>query len=671
VTRALALLAMLALPQDPARKGPPAFVPAESPAVTAQLRGAADMAREGRTAEAVEAYQAVVDGPLATRLAAHDRDRDTLEQARERALREVGASPELRGAHRRRFEETASRLLASALPSGDVRGLRETFVRFPPTDAGAAAGLALARSAWRAGDAEECLGLLDRLLDLHGAAPSAEVLALRAAAAAATGDGDLLEETARAAAALGANAALSERIAAARAALAPPGPPGPRGPLVLLWKWMPADDDRPGPEDGTRRPLVPDGFPPPPDHLLAVSGDRVYWTDRFRVTALDLATGQPVARSTPLAEGFRPAAPTEEHDGETFAPAADGRGVVAALDLPEGFGRRTGTLSLFDRDLRLLARRGGDADLEAPAMARRFVFHGRPLLLGDRVFCAATESSSVAAAAAGDVRTHVLAFRRDGLVPLWDAFVAYGSGVINSAIAPAGTLAHRHGRLYLATHTGLEACLDARTGALLFAHRYRTPEIAPTERLAPGPDRTLDPRLWYESPPVFSGNLVAFAPRDSYSVDFVLQRPARNGYVRDLEHQRSRHDVEDMNVGWVLGGPRGTFFLAGQVAGREAAPLVQRDLDPAREDPIPWRAALMEPEVAGLPVRAADGIYVATGKAIYRVLHPAPDAAERIAVLPPRDPEDPRPSPGNLLVLPDRILSVHDDGVMCFGTAPR
>jgi hypothetical protein len=77
----------------------------------------------------------------------------------------------------------------------------------------------------------------------------------------------------------------------------------------------------------------------------------------------------------------------------------------------------------------------------------------------------------------------------------------------------------------------------------------------------------------------------------------------------------------------------------------------------------------MEGDVVGLPVRSPDGIYAATDKAIYRVPFPEPDAAERIAVVPPANPDDPRPSPGNLLVLPDSVLSVHDDGVMCFGRA--
>jgi hypothetical protein len=701
---ALLLTAFLfpAAAQDASKKGPPAFVPLESAAATARLEAAAAAVRAGDVEGAVATYQEVVDGPLADRLASSALRGPSLEQARERAHRECAASPALAKACRKRFEDTAARLLSDAVAASDLRGLREVFTRFPLTDAGVRAGILLARSAWRSGDAEECLGLLDRLLDLHASglppgAPGADAVALRAAAAAAAGDGALLEETAAAAARLGADAPVSDggtlgaRIAAARAALAPPGPPGPRGPLVLLWQWMPEEPEEPAedPEDedprgrrgrGPAPAAAGEALPEAPDHLVAVAGGRVYWADRFRVTALDLATGKPVAMSLPASAAPLAGGPGPEHEGETFAPAADGAGVVAALDLASGSAglRRAGSLGLFDLDLRLRARRGGPADIEHPGMSRRYVFHGRPLLVGDRVYCAATEAFQAGTESAGDVRTHVLAFGRAGLEPAWDTFVAYGSGIRESDVAPAGSLAHRHGRLYFTTQTGLAACLDARTGAVLWAHRYRTPEMAPAARLMSTPDRTLDPVLWYESPPVFSGNLVAFAPRDSYSVEFVFQRPLREtGEIRRAEYERPRFDTEDMTVLWVLPGPSGMFFLAGKTsdqAVRSAAPLVLRDLgggDEGKGNPIPWRAALEENAVVGLPVRAADALYAATPKALYRVPFPGDGAAERLAVLPAPDPSRPRPSPGNLVVLPDRILSVHDDGVMCFGPAPR
>ena len=702
---ALVLAALLApaSPQDAAKKGPPAFVPLESPAATSHLRAAADHAKAGRHAEAAESYQALVDGPLGDRLATHDGDRDTLEQARERAHREISFHPglpaegraALRDAYRKRFEETAGRLLEAALGTGDDRALRVVLSRFPLTDAGARAGTLLARAAYRRGDPEECLGILDRLLDLHAGGPFAantDVRALQASAAAAAGDADLFDSVEKAAAFPGpgagtaAGASLRAHLAACRASLDRGGraaPGGPRGPLVLLWQWMPGEDDRAGPPDEfSMLPVNQSELPPHADHLVAVAGGRVYWTDRYGVTALDLATGKPVARSVAPEQGS--AAPGNEHRGETFAPAADASGVVAALDLAGSGpgGRRVGTLNLLDGDLRLLARRGGDGDLEHPEMRRRFVFHGRPLLLGDRVFAAATEAVPPGEQAAGDVRTHVLAFRRADLEPLWDAFVSYGSGIHISDVAPAGSLAHRHGRLYFTTQTGLEACLEARTGAVLWARRYRVPEMAPTPRLAGRPDQTMAPNLWHESPPVFSGDLVAFAPRDSYSVDFLHQRPLRGaedpetgkvrgaGSVLEDELSRPRLDREAMTTLWVLPGRRGMFFLAGQTAGREAAPLVLRNLDPGATESIPWRGPVMEPTITGLPALAGDAIYAATEKALVRVPWSGRDGEiEVLATIPPADPENPRPSPGNLVVLTDRILSVHDDGVMCFGPA--
>ncbi|NUN52001.1 MAG: hypothetical protein HUU06_04315 [Planctomycetaceae bacterium] len=315
-------------------------------------------------------------------------------------------------------------------------------------------------------------------------------------------------------------------------------------------------------------------------------------------------------------------------------------------------------------------RRGGDGDVEHPDLARRFVFHGRPLLLGDRVVVSATESA--ARNSTGDVRTHLLCFRRRDLEPLWDAFLSYGSGIHVSDVAPAGSPVHRHGRIYVATHTGLEACVDARTGAVLWAHRYRTPEMAPTPRLANRADMTGAPVLWYECPPAFSGDRVAFAPRDSYFVEFLRQRPLPgSGRVLLEEHKRPRLDRSDLTALWVVGGPAGTFFLAGQSSGREEPPLHQRDVDPAADSQVPWRGPLLEPTVAGLPVRTRDSLYAITEKALYRIPWPGRDGEiEVLAALPPATPKEPRPRAGNLLVLPDAILSVSDEGILCFAPAP-
>ncbi len=648
----LLALAALSPAEDADRAGPLAFVPLESPAVAAQLREAGALAVAKRIPEAVATLQEVIDGALWDRVVPLDGDRDTLEQARERAHRILAKDPALREAHRRRFGEAADGLLASALRYGDLRGLREVFARFPLTGAGARAGLLLAREAHRRGLPEEALGILDRMEDFGfgdgpPAPPPPELLSLRAASAAAAGESDPAR-----------------------------GPAGPRGPLALLWRW-PGDPEELAPAAGDLEAYGRGDLPLPANHLVAVQDGVVYWTDPFTVTAIDLATGRTLARSAPPPGAGHPAAGGDEVRGETFAPSADGHGVLASLAVPDPrrWGRRTGTLCLLEpRGLRLLARRGGDPDVEHPELAGRFVFHGRPLLLGDRVFTAATEAADFGGNAVGDVRTHVLAFRRGDLGLLWDTFVAYGSGIRSSDVSPAGTLVHRHGRLYLATHTGLEACLDARTGGLLWAHRYRTPELAPTARLSTQVDRTMTPVLWNESPPVFSGGLVAFAPRDSYYIDFLFQRPLpATGAIRaDHAFSRPRRDNGDLTALWVLPGPAGKFFLAGQAAGSEEAPLLLRDLDPAAARQVPWRGPVMEFTVAGLPVRTADAVYLATEKAIYRVPYPGRDGEiETLAVIPPFDPEKPRPSAGNLVVLPDRILSVADDGILCFGPASR
>ena len=681
----LALCSAL-LPTDPAAgagieggsaQGPPAFVPLESPEALTHLRAAAALAAEGRAPEAAQKYQDLVDGPLADRLAALEADPDTLERARDRALREVAARPAVLAAWRDRFEATAGRL------AEDPSRRRQAFDRFPLAAAGARAGLLLAREAHRRGRSEEALGVLDRLRDLQaaggeparGAPAPGEVLALAAAAAADGGDREFVESLSVEAAPLrdgpgpggGTLGAFLDRCRAAAAAAPPPA--GPRGPLVLKWLWRPEEADLPPDADAASLlPAYGNELPPRADHLVAVRDGVVYWTDRLRVTALDLATGEVRGRSDPVSSRTSSTVPTRDHLGETFAPAADGEGILAALDIStaRARGRRTGALHLFDRTFRLLARRGGEGDLEHPEMAGRFVFHGRPLLLGDRVYVAATESQAVNVS--GDVRTHLLCFRRSDLEPLWDTFLSYGSGIHASEVAPAGSPVHRHGRLYIATHTGLEACVDALTGSVLWAHRYRTPEMAEVPRLSMHADMTSAPVPWYECPPAFSGDLVAFAPRDSYHVEFLFQRPVpATGRVRLDEMVRPRLDNAAMTTLWVLPGPAGKFFLAGQSSGPDEAPLCLRDLDGAAESQVPWRGPIMEPTVAGLPVRTRDALYLATEKAIYRVPYPGRDGEiEVLATLPPLDPVDPRPRAGNLVVLPDAILSVADDGILCF-----
>jgi len=410
------------------------------------------------------------------------------------------------------------------------------------------------------------------------------------------------------------------------------------------------------------------GLPPAQDHLVAVAGGVAWWTDRLQVFGLRLADGVPVFRTVPLSP-----APVglERPEGETFAPAADAAGAAAAIEDPQPgpWGRVSGALIRVDAEGRLRESRGSKGDVDYPRLRRRYLYHGAPLLLGDRVYATATEAGADRPGTAADVRTHVLAFRRESLAPVWDTYLSYGSGLRGTGYAPAGSLAALHGRLYLATHTGVEACLDARTGAVLWARRYRTPRVASTtggmDRVPIGSE---EPQPWPESPPAFSGRWVAFAPRDSYRVDFLLQRPdPASGQLCSDDLPRPRRDRADLTTLWVLPGPAGAFFLAGK-AGTEEAPLVLRTVRPDAESGILWRGAVMEPAVVGRPALAAGAVYVATEKAIYRVPYPVKDGeVERLAARPSALPDGAVPTLGNLFVLPDAVISVSEDGVMCFG----
>jgi hypothetical protein len=145
--------------------------------------------------------------------------------------------------------------------------------------------------------------------------------------------------------------------------------------------------------------------------------------------------------------------------------------------------------------------------------------------------------------------------------------------------------------------------------------------------------------------------------------------PAADGSVRGDWRGRPRHDSEDLTVHWVLPGPGGSFFQAGR-AGRLASPLVLRNLQSSSGDSqVTWRGAVMERDILGLPVRTAGALYAATAKAVYRIPYPGRDGeVERLAAIPRSGADgDPLPRPGNLLVLPDRILSVSNQGVLCFG----
>jgi hypothetical protein len=179
----------------------------------------------------------------------------------------------------------------------------------------------------------------------------------------------------------------------------------------------------------------------------------------------------------------------------------------------------------------------------------------------------------------------------------------------------------------------------------------------------------MEPLLWHESPVAFSGEFLAVAPRNSYFLDFLRQRPdPASGSVLLDDYSRPRRDGADMMTLWVVPGPPGTFFLAGQSGGPEEAPLMLRDLDPGAREAVRARYALMETAIAGLPAVADGALYAATGKALYRIPLGGRDGeVERLAAIPVREEGEPLPSPGNLVVLPDRVLSVADDGILCFG----
>jgi hypothetical protein len=660
----------------PDTSGPPAFVPLLDDAAGASIRDAREAAEEGRADAAAVRYQAILEGPSATRLVPLTRsDGRTLEQVRERCLREMSRLPDVLAAWRRRHDAACDEALANALRRGDRRMLRQLWIRSPLASAGARAGIHLAREEYRLGNASEALGILDRLFDLWptgdvGGVPRASLHRLQAAAARLCGEEELF-----AVAAAGADVGGSGGGDLVDLRALPTTPPvaGPRGLVVRRWTWKPEDSAFGGGarERARGHPLTWTSLPAGQDHMVAVRDGVVYWTDRHRVTAISLVTGKELGRSLPVS-GLRDENRFEDpYRGESFAPAADEHGIVTPLNDPQSAmgAPRVGTLRAFDRDIRLIHLRGGRAD-PIEAFREQFVFHGRPLIVGDRVYVSATATGVDDPGIILDVRSFLMCFRRSDLEPLWATFLCYAGGVQFSSVGPGGSPMEHHGRLYVTTNTGLNACVDARSGEILWARLYRVPEPpASASRFTATTDGMETPLLWPESPPVVSGGLVAFAPRNSYEIEFCLLRPhPLDGTVLASGRLRPRLDRDDLTVLWVLPGPGESFFLAGK-AGPEGVPLLLRDLAAeSREDgaPIRWRGALMEDTVVGLPARTADAVYAVTDKALYRVPYPGKDGG--IEILYTFDPAlHGDPAPGNLVIAGDRILSVSEEGILCFG----
>jgi hypothetical protein len=86
---------------------------------------------------------------------------------------------------------------------------------------------------------------------------------------------------------------------------------------------------------------------------------------------------------------------------------------------------------------------------------------------------------------------------------------------------------------------------------------------------------------------------------------------------------------------------------------------------------VSWRGAILEPSVAGLPVRTADAVILATEKALYRVPYPGRDGEVEVLAAIPRagSKGEPLPAPGNLALHGDLVLSASNDGILCFGPA--
>ena len=458
----------------------------DSPAAEELIEQARHLQQQDRQTPAALKYQEVIEQYAGKLLAVND---GTYTDAARWVQRTLLADAKLLAAYRQAHEPAAARELARALRHGaDEAALAPVFDRFAVCRSGLEAGLSLAAVCLehaRPGDAAVILDELAQHPDLATSAGRWHML--QAAAGLFDDQPERTERHLEALRQLGdtegkarvddwANHLRRPTVDPTIGPLWPaPVDAWPEVPDTPLWQVTtnPVDAADPGtatavmnnllggPRNAAARlPLVP-----------LVRGDDLYLNDGFSVMALDRVSGRPLWRYLGQDAGV----PADENGSRPFlgsitdprSVAIDGDAVVAVVGRARPF-QLGGARRLYPTGLVSLAQRDGQArwrvqpgDLDE-TLARGF-FHGTPIAHQGRIYVPVRRTQMSRFQGALLVAVDAASGRL-----LWRRYLSSAAPTSAEGARSLTQITFSAGRLYVVDYLGSVACLDGRTGSVLW-----------------------------------------------------------------------------------------------------------------------------------------------------------------------------------------------------------
>ena len=462
----------------------------DSPAAEEAIEQARHLQRQGRQTRAALEYQQVIDEYAGKLLLV---DEGIYTDVARRVRRMVLTDAELLSAYRLGHEAVAANALAEALtPGANCLALAQVFDRFALCRSGLEAGLLLAAVYLERARPDDAAVVLDELAehpDLSGSADRWHLL--QAAAGLFAGQPDRVHRHRLELRQLGTAAAAqfdawADRLRRPRVeptiGVRQPSPAKawPELPDVPLWQVTTVPQDPTDPGTGTytanvRRALgtaARRGRAGAQVPLLPlVQAQRLYFNDGVSITALDRSSARPLwqYRGTDRALGaeLTQSSPTLGSVNDARSVSIDGDALVAVIGRAtslQPMGRsglhRTRLVCLDRRDGRL---RWSVQPVDLDETLSRGFFHGTPIAQQGRIYV--------------PVRRAQLSRFQGALVVALDA--STGKLLWRRYLSSAATTSARSerlltqmllhaGRLYVADHLGSVACLDSRTGSVLW-----------------------------------------------------------------------------------------------------------------------------------------------------------------------------------------------------------
>ena len=476
-------------PAAPRLGATPVYVE-DSPAAEELVAEAQRLHGQGRAVQAAAKYQQVID-EYAGRLMPLEGQRYA--DAARWVRRALMADPKLLSAYRKGHESIAARLLAQDVePGTDLQTLTGVFERFRLCRSGLEAGLLLAGAYLERGNGADAGLVLDELADHPDlAAEAGRWHLLQAGAGVFADQPNRVEQHTKALTDLGDKAAVAQSAAwagqyrrtAASKAIATgdllPVESWPQTPNTPLWQVTTLQGDPSHPQPGVsvsqadallRQRLSRTRTGAQSAMAPVVRADRLYLNDGVSIAAFDRSSGRPLwsyrSEGAALYAELLGSSARFAHVDDARSVAVDGDLVAAVVGRSAPL-RRGARGNIYKTSLICLAGSDGrvrwrvrPSDLDE-TLARAF-FHGTPIVRHGRVFAllrrAQTSRFQGALVVAVDASSGKLLWRRH----LSSAAPTGGSGQLLTQML------YHAGRLYLADYLGAVACLDSRTGSVIW-----------------------------------------------------------------------------------------------------------------------------------------------------------------------------------------------------------